>query len=141
MVETKLPRKPSVLIRLALDDLRKVETDERYTIDMDVWHAPKDDYSKCTVCLVGSVMAKSLEIDSGSPCFPSRDFFSQADCTALKALEWFRLGHVFAAFSFLDVPWDEQLQRKVSITPYALDRDKFQRDMEHLATLLDQKGY
>lgn len=59
-----LPDKPSALLRLALDDLAKVEAlSDRYQVDMERWHLPDAARSKCSVCLAGSVMAMSLGAD------------------------------------------------------------------------------
>ena len=38
---SELPSKPSQLIRVALADLAKAERDDRYKIDMGIWHLPE----------------------------------------------------------------------------------------------------
>ncbi len=47
------------LLALAIGDFEKVLADKRYVIDMGDWHLPLDN-GKCSVCLAGSVLAKSL---------------------------------------------------------------------------------
>lgn len=62
----KLPGKPSALIRIALDDLKKAEKDPTMKISMDTWlQVAKNGVDKCAVCMAGSVMAKRL-----APTFP-----------------------------------------------------------------------
>ncbi len=61
----KAPKKLSVAMRIALNDLRKVERDPKYKVSMSVWHEPpnRDSFApKCTVCFAGSVMAKTCEL-------------------------------------------------------------------------------
>lgn len=51
----------SDVLELALRDLKMVEKDEKYEVKMTEWHQPIS-YSKCQVCLAGSIMAKSLKV-------------------------------------------------------------------------------
>lgn len=53
------------ILRIALDDLKVVEKDPRYSVDMDSWHTVgfadhTSSEKKCFVCLGGSVLAGSL---------------------------------------------------------------------------------
>lgn len=60
------PEKLSDLIDLALNDLRKVQADPRYVVDMTLWHEPNTDDGEnyvCHVCFAGAVMAKTLAVD------------------------------------------------------------------------------
>lgn len=59
---TKLPKKLSALLRLAVEDAKKCEVDDRYRFDMTSWHTHLvwGSDSKCAVCMAGAVMAKSL---------------------------------------------------------------------------------
>lgn len=61
--------KISEVLTLGLRDLKKVEMDKRYVVDMDDWHSPMSERWKggkwvkqktCSVCFAGSVMAKTL---------------------------------------------------------------------------------
>lgn len=51
--------KPSALLKLALSDLRKVEQDPRYKVNMGTWHYP--DANGCNVCLAGAVLAMTQQ--------------------------------------------------------------------------------
>jgi len=57
----ELPHKRSELIRLAVADLEKCEHDSRFIIDMSCWIISTRD--TCAVCLAGSVMAQTLNMD------------------------------------------------------------------------------
>ena len=60
-LNTKLPDKPSKLIKIAVRDMEKCMRDSRYEIDMRVWHGPGFT-GKCKVCLAGSVLAKTVKL-------------------------------------------------------------------------------
>lgn len=55
--------KPSQLLRLAVEDAKLCEQDDRYYLDMDYWHEAKD--GLCRVCMAGAVMAKTQGVDPG----------------------------------------------------------------------------
>lgn len=105
----RLPKKPSALILLALNDLAKAERTKGYEINMGDWHvaadtaprydpetckvtAPDDD---CYVCLAGSVMAFSLNVPRSVELTPG-DFSTDVQ-NALYAVNDFRVGDVGAA--------------------------------------------
>ncbi|GEM_PF-3962955 len=54
----------------ALSDLEACETDDKYTINQNVWHAWQADSQTCGVCLSGATIAKTL----GVPHTESVDF-------------------------------------------------------------------
>lgn len=56
----RLPKKLSDRILVALTDLETCEADPRYTIHMGRFHVPNVITGACSVCLAGSVMAKTL---------------------------------------------------------------------------------
>jgi len=60
----RLPRKRSELLKLALTDLEKCELNPRFRVDVCYW-LMSGPYS-CVVCLAGSVMAQTLNMDDGS---------------------------------------------------------------------------
>lgn len=60
-----LPNKPSALIRLALADIKKVEADPDYKVDMGTWMFTRPgavDADVCEVCFAGAVLAKRLNV-------------------------------------------------------------------------------
>jgi hypothetical protein len=104
------------ILRIALDDLKVVEKDPRYKIDMAQWHSPDADET-CVVCLAGATLAVSLQVN------PDTDFFDPhiSDHEAgdrLLALDSLRRGEVGNALAHLrgkKVRWDEQV-------PHCLNR-------------------
>jgi hypothetical protein len=139
-----LKLKPSGLIRLALKDLRAVEKDSRYKVNMEHWHwvhplPQKPEEELCHVCFAGSVLAKSFKCSSDETkllgAFPVG---VQDRMTALNA---FRLGQVYGGL--------EQLRRAVkvpkryipnrSVVSYNHDPKKFKRQMATMARFLERK--
>lgn len=57
---TQLPNKLSELLRLAVHDAQLCEQDERYELDMRVWHRGHPG-GKCHVCMAGAVLAQTLQ--------------------------------------------------------------------------------
>ena len=139
---TKL--KPSELIRVALDDLGKVEESDQYAVDMWVWHQPNK-LSKiyggaaCSVCLAGAVMVGSLESEIENELDP--DDFGYGTKRVLEALDTLRTGAIDDAFSWLRIPVDEKLRVSVVITDYDDDPAAFRQDMMFLAMYLEAHGY
>ena len=152
----ELPDKPSELIRLALEDLRKAEADPRYTVNMNVWHEEQLDGEArrtCSVCLAGAVMAGTLE---KSPF----DVLEPENCgrhqSKLKALNQFRMGELHAGLSLIPIVWErEGIPKRVKITGYhplfkAFDnvteeeglhyREKFHEEMGKLADRFEEAG-
>lgn len=57
-----LPRLPSLLIQIAVADLRKAEKDKRFKVDMSIFHTTRSQNDKvCCVCFGGAVMAGTLK--------------------------------------------------------------------------------
>lgn len=109
-----LPETPSLLIRVALNDLTMIEKDSRYVIDMGNWHCVRADLDEpiCEVCLAGATMAKTLDtpdtivdidlpdiLDFGGPSSPvTRKLFEK-----LSALDAFRCGYVHKGLRHLSI--------------------------------------
>lgn len=55
-----LPSKLSATIRVALDDLEKIERSSRFGVNMGSWFQRNEE--QCQVCFAGSVMAKTLGV-------------------------------------------------------------------------------
>jgi len=84
-----LPKTPSKFISMALKDLRKIEKDERYIVDMGNWHYTRNSRGPCYVCLAGAVMARELGSDPGEWRVPGN--FPRVT-TKLWALDYLRRG-------------------------------------------------
>ena len=136
---SELPDKPSELIRLALADLRKCEADPRYVIDMAEWHRPVTS-ELCSVCLAGSVMARSLGRDIWIDLVPST--FESDTRNKLHALDYFRSGHVGLALATMKAPEEiiSRIEFDRKITPYDSSVMRFYKDMARLADDLEKAG-
>ena len=131
-----LPDRPSELLRVALDDLRKCEADPRFKIDMSQWVMPQD--GVCYVCLAGSVMIQELGASPKIGCLPSH--FSEEVSDKLDALNEFRMGFIDAAYESLGQELPENLPEGIRVTRYNDDKEQFHKDMESLIKLLQEHG-
>lgn len=97
-----LPKVPSELLTVALQDFKAVLADPDYSIDMGTWYYPVR-ATECKVCLAGAVMAKTLDVSSRLETLPD-----DTDCPLeLKALDDFRTGNFYRFFGVLGVSEDE----------------------------------
>lgn len=129
----KLPRRPSALIRLAIQDLCKAEKSPKYKVDMDHWFIRREN-APCKVCLAGSVVAFSLNA-------AFEDIWALEEHLAFYALDVFRKGNIGEAFYWLGFKLPYHFKEKVEITPYDVNPRKFKSDMRSLASALAKEGY
>jgi hypothetical protein len=98
---TELPNKLSALLRLAVADAQKCEAmPDVYTLDMLVWHAPKND--RCAVCMAGAVIAQTLGVRPDQEREPGLDFEDHTE-NALDAINSMRGGYFRIAAEVLSV--------------------------------------
>lgn len=131
-----LPNKPSALIRVALRDLRLCEEDTGYLINMGRWHTPG--YASvgiCEVCLAGSVMAQTLDVDRTEHEHPLS--FPRATKTRLYALNLLRVGYVEMALDSLDHP---RVMEDRHVVTYENDKELFHAQMNRMADDLEEAG-
>ena len=125
---------PSRVIEMALEDLEAMENDERYYVDMGVWHCPGP-AGKCAVCFAGSVMANRLGISpkgSYEPCD-----FNPATENRLTALNLFRTGMIDDGLHFIG---PKLYMADWRMTDYRENPDKFKSQMHAMAAMLRQQG-
>lgn len=164
---TKLPNTLGELLEVALQDLRKCEESDEYTINMLVWYETN---GRCYVCMAGAVMAKSLGYDESHQIghnLPVPIRINDSWNAKLEAINELRKGHIERAMlslnrhqslSELDInhfddPFSSQMRSKINdikdkvgifthesapkdAYSYDLNRDKFMKTMEALATEL-----
>jgi len=156
---TKLPDKPSALIRLAIDDITKVEQMKtKYKIDMDTWHQPAttvtdpndfnyeysanhDPKKRCAVCLAGSVMACTLKVDPTLDV--TTDNFDKDTENKLDAIDAFRCGDLHHAFETLGLAkkFPRYLMDEIEMVDYSSSPKKFKEEQLHLADVLEALGF
>jgi len=145
--ERSLPNLPSVLIRLALDDLEAVERDPRYVVWMGMWHQPisngrflnyfQTDRDVCAVCLAGAVMARSLGFSPDQDLTPSQ---VPSEVRSLHSLDYFRTGAVAEALEHLGFQLPPNQSKRVHIPDYDLYPDDFKAALRDLADRLAAEG-
>ncbi len=104
--KTTLPAKPSALIRVAMDDLNRVERLKTYYVDMETWHQNDENpenagHDTCHVCFAGAVMAQTLGAKPDEYVDPG--MFNDKTHHKLLALDIFRCGEVGMAFEEMDL--------------------------------------
>lgn len=76
------------LLALAIGDFEQVLADDRYSIDMSVWHVP--DEGLCHVCLAGSMIASRLSAEPDDTWLP--ECFPKPIAWRLATLNQLRVG-------------------------------------------------
>ena len=94
-----LSKNPGRALLQALDDLKRLEKDPRYIIDMAIFHYPSHS-GHCHICLAGAVMASKL--DPREWVVPS--YFVERD--RLMGVDDFRCGLWAAGLRCFDVDSD-----------------------------------
>lgn len=137
---SRLPGRPSRLIRRALRDLREVERSPDYEVDMGEWHTPSHD-GTCAVCLAGSVMAISLELAVDELATPGHGDMSRRDSCKLEALDEFRVGHVARGLLAMSRDWPVGVPSELDVPEYDEDEPgPFHHAMQNMADLLREAG-
>lgn len=149
----KLGKKPSEVIRQAVDDLKKIEKDKRFIINMGCWFGPlnaetdeNDELiltpkTKCEVCLAGAVIAAA----GNNPMeFIDPDFFSMTVSNKLEALDYFRSGEIAQGLERMGYDYSSDkfkyLSKNIDITQYDENKVKFKKEMLQLADELERCG-
>lgn len=101
---TKLPDKPSDLLRMALECLRSCESDLNYRVDMDETHSPgMFDGDPTTIDLAGAVMARKLGASPGDYCLPAEFGDDDAKLDALRLFSYGEVGDALECMNIHDV--------------------------------------
>ncbi|MCY4356881.1 MAG: hypothetical protein OXD01_05090 [Gammaproteobacteria bacterium] len=95
-----LPDKPSALLRLALDDMKKCLGDADYYLDAMRWHEPNEQKDVCQVCAAGAVIAQTLKFDVSVNCdFLSDTMFDMNTKGKLYLINEMRVGYFYSAMT------------------------------------------
>lgn len=136
---TKLPDKPSELIRLSLGDLRRAGANPRqYTVNMSRWHHPLPTGKRCLVCQAGAVMAFSLGAKIESYALPS-DFDRDTE-RKLLAIDWFRDGDIERGLKEMRISWPAGLPKVMHVPPYGYGAQAFFDRQEEIISVLEKAG-
>lgn len=156
-MNNKLPDRPSELLALALNHLRKKEGVPNIEIDMTHWVAFSKESDLCHTCLAGAIMldfygkeveeiVKHVE-DNLSTLTIEVGPRNLQDCGVklhevekICSLNAFRSGYLSDAYDALRREMPESLPRFVNVTPHHINSDQFYTDMESLIALLQEHG-
>lgn len=133
-----LPELPSDLLRLALRDLRMVESmPETYVVDMGHWH--REHMGKCHVCLGGAVLAGTLGLGADAEGLTALE--ADEVRNKLLALDCLRCGEVGSAVAHMlpDRPMGTCPPDR-SVPEYGDGPEDFHAAMEDLAAQLEDEG-
>ena len=146
-----LPSKPSELVELAIWDLKAIEQNPNYLIDMDSWHVSDIRQPKCWVCLAGAVMAQSLDIQPDMTVKPWDPIFDEDDSTKnkLEALDSFRSGDIYNGITHMCPEFDttekaDELLEKMGddaniyVPEYDESKESFYKGMEKVLGILKE---
>jgi len=89
--KNKLPSTLWENVLLAVHDLELVEQNELYTVNMNNWHNTVRGNEVCRVCLAGSVMAMTKELDPDSCVYELDDEFTPREVRIFSSLDHIRL--------------------------------------------------
>lgn len=101
MKDIKLPNKPSALLRLAVNDCKKVQKMKTRKLQMLSWHHWSSIDNVCSVCMAGSIMDRTLKVDLKRNIIPADFDFDKQN--KLHAVNEMRNGNFDSAFSLLDM--------------------------------------
>lgn len=143
-----LPKIPSQLLRIAVDDLKKTMKDPNYIVNMyltfhqKIWkdhEKYKENPNVCVVCFAGSVMAKTLNASIKDRLSPVK---FHINTNQLYALDNARQGKWASMFSYLGLnkPSYEILVSLPKVTPFHDDPDEFLLDMEDAIKVLAENN-
>ena len=143
-LKSTLPDKPSELILVALKDLIKCERSKKYKVDMTIWHQKEwPDAPACSVCLGGSVMAKSFDANPNEVLEPyNMKHLRVSDRRKLKALDHFRRGNIWCGLESMRLPLKRlyKIDSHMDVQFYSESPTKFKADMRKMAKYLKSKG-
>ncbi len=102
-MKKELPAKLSELLRLAVEDAKKLSKNPKYVLCMLDWHLPLD--KKCAICMAGAVMACELKTNRNDTVMPE-DLGEEVN-NKLMAINALREGNIIEAFNNLngDINW------------------------------------
>lgn len=149
-IKTKLPDKPSELLKMAMDDLEAAEESDEYSVDMGHWYFPniskEGSIKTCKVCLAGSVMANMLPSDRIKSCSPNTlKFNGEIDGDTrdkLMAIDEIRSGFIEHGINRMGIDTDDAyLPNYLDMTGYREDPVVFKEEIKNVIHELKKQGY
>jgi hypothetical protein len=141
----ELPKKPSALIRLAVEDIEKCEADPNFKIEMSAWVSMALS-GRCEVCAAGAILVQNAKHGLNAMV---ADMVAWADGplpsyvefpTFMYAVDAFRCGHIIDGLRALDIEPPRGIKEIMNVVPYSLHNGLFKADMRAMATYLEGFG-
>jgi hypothetical protein len=138
MKKVELPRKMAELLRLGLADLKKAEANNKYFVNMPVWHIYVPDGDRCHVGLAGAVMAFTLGAKR-TVCYTDESFGEENE-KCLFALDCLGAGNIKLAYRVLGVRRPQRAPVFSTVCPYWHEYPQhWHREMNELLEMLEGK--
>lgn len=145
----RAPKRLSTAMRIALADIRKVEKDPRYQVNMHFWHrpilsgplVPGGETVRCQVCFAGSVMAKTLDYDPNKSVYGTEEAESGWD-KVFTALNYAHIGEVKNALEDLGRNAEKLKPGQVYIPVFRYEENPvlWRKDMFKIVHMLERMG-
>lgn len=139
----ELPKKPSALIRLAVEDIEKCEADPRFRIKMTTW-LDEPVPGLCEVCAAGAILVQHATVDLETLLNDFDKALSDAwpwtPPAFMHAVDAFRCGCIIDGLRTLDIKPPRGIKDRTNVIPYNLHNGLFKADMRRLATYLEGFG-
>lgn len=143
----ELPRLPSSLLKLALDDLVVMEKSSEYQIRLNNWWHDTPSSGKTVICFAGCIMANTLKLkrEPNKNVMPS--FYPTRYGHKLRALNYFRLGKILQGLEYLSdkkefskIWLNLGKSKELKITSYDENKEQFKSDIQQLIAELRNSG-
>lgn len=139
----RLPKTPSILIFMAIEDVKWIEKSKQYTIQMNEWHTPEllsiRGGKVCEVCLAGSVMVRRFPRKNDHKLCRTPGQFGDHNNNIFRALNLLRTGNITGFVNSLDYHYEYTVLCKdskiydVVIPKYGNDPKGFKQSLLKLA--------
>ena len=129
------PESLASALEQALADLKLVEKDERYIVNMSLYHVPIKS-NKCEVCLAGAVLAKTCKVPIDSFILLN----DRPDKHVLRAMNYLRQGRIDLAYHQFYGEFPNKMKNDWDVTLYQSNPTQFHKDMEALLVHLKETG-
>lgn len=140
-----LSNTPSKAVKQCLEDLRMVEKNKNYCVNMNAWHDPFPGQKLCYVCLGGARLARLVD---------NHLISSEPSCAGIEkqkiiSMDYFKSGLIFSGlecFYGLEKYDVEEVLGKISpkyadFPDYKDDRDGWYDGMEAVIKILEEHGF
>jgi len=136
-IKDNLPDLPSKLLAIALEELRKVEKNNDYEIEMLVWHSPCF-AGACQVCLAGAVIVGKLKVPRHQ--YANASSFHKSLNRKLEAIDFLRRGFVGDALEILGIEKPKSIEDFYDVEHYYTDRKRFFCAVTRIQKRLEKVG-